>query len=147
MKKKQDIRLITGNANPELAQDISTILEIPLLKTDCRKFSDGETYVEIQENVRGRDVFVIQPTSTPVNDHLMELMLLADALRRASARRITAVIPYYGYARQDRKVAPRVPISAKIVAEMLMAIGVRRVLTMIFTLARFKVSSISPWTN
>ncbi len=130
MKKKQDMRLITGNANPQLAEDISKILEIPLLETDCRKFSDGETYIEIQENVRGRDVFVIQPTSTPVNDTLMELMLLADALRRASARRITAVIPYYGYARQDRKVAPRVPISAKIVAEMLMVVGIRRVLTM-----------------
>ncbi|MEN8139757.1 MAG: ribose-phosphate pyrophosphokinase [Thermodesulfobacteriota bacterium] len=130
MKKIEDMRLITGNANPELATDISKILGIPLLSTECRKFSDGETYVEIKENVRGRDVFVIQSTCTPVNDHLMELMLLADALRRASARRITAVIPYYGYARQDRKVAPRVPISAKIVAEMLMIIGVRRVLTM-----------------
>ena len=130
MKKKQDMRLITGNANKELAEDISEILQVPLLATECKKFSDGETYVEINENVRGRDVFVIQPTCTPVNDHLMELMLLADALRRASARRITAIIPYYGYARQDRKVAPRVPISAKVVAEMLMAIGVRRVLTM-----------------
>jgi len=127
---KKDMKLICGNANVELAEDISKILDIPLLQRECKRFSDGETYVEIKDNVRGRDVFVIQPTSTPVNDNLMELMLIADALRRASARRITAVIPYYGYARQDRKVAPRVPISAKVVAEMLMAVGVRRVLTM-----------------
>ncbi len=127
---KKDMKLICGNANIALAEDISKILDVPLLQRECKTFSDGETYVEIKDNVRGRDVYVIQPTSTPVNDNLMELMLIADALRRASARRITAVIPYYGYARQDRKVAPRVPISSKVVAEMLMAVGVRRVLTM-----------------
>lgn len=105
-------------------------LNIPVSKAELRKFSDGEIFVEIKENVRGTDVFVIQPTCTPVNDHLMELVIMVDALRRASARRITAVVPYYGYARQDRKNAPRVPISAKVVAEMFMAVGVRRVLCM-----------------
>jgi len=130
MSKHKDIMIFTGNANPSLAEDICHHLNIELSQAEVRKFSDGETYVEVGENVRGKDIFVIQPTSTPVNDHLMELLLMADALRRASARRITAVIPYYGYARQDRKVAPRVPISAKVVAEMLMAVGVRRVLTM-----------------
>ncbi|CAG0905969.1 unnamed protein product [Cyprideis torosa] len=104
--------------------------DISLTRAEVRKFSDGEVFVEVKENVRGADVFVVQPTCSPVNDHLMELVLMVDALRRASARRITAVLPYYGYARQDRKVAPRVPISAKVVAEMLMAVGVRRVLSM-----------------
>ncbi len=103
---------------------------MPLSRADVRKFSDGEIFVEVKENVRGADVFVVQPTCTPVNDHLMELVIMVDALRRASARRITAVVPYYGYARQDRKNAPRVPISAKVVAEMFMAVGVRRVLCM-----------------
>ncbi len=130
MSNLKDMKVFSGNANPKLAEDICDYFHIPLSKAEVRTFSDGEIYVEIQENVRGRDVFVVQPTSTPVNDHLMELMLMADALRRASARRITAVIPYYGYARQDRKVAPRVPISAKTVAEMLMVVGIRRVLTM-----------------
>jgi ribose-phosphate pyrophosphokinase len=97
---------------------------------EVRRFSDGEIFIEIGENVRGTDVFIIQPTCSPVNDHLMELVIMVDALRRASARRITAVLPYYGYARQDRKVAPRVPITAKVVAEMLMVVGVRRVLAM-----------------
>ena len=113
-----------------MAQEISDHLKLPLTRTDVRKFSDGEIFVEIKENVRGADVFVIQPTCTPVNDNLMELVIIVDALRRASARRITAVMPYYGYARQDRKNAPRVPISAKVVAEMLMAVGTRRVLCM-----------------
>ncbi len=130
MDKLKDMKIFSGNANRILAEEICRHLKIELSHAEVRKFSDGETYVEIGENVRGRDAFVVQPTSTPVNDHLMELILMADALRRASARRITAVIPYYGYARQDRKVAPRVPISAKVVAEMLMAVGVRRVLTM-----------------
>jgi ribose-phosphate pyrophosphokinase len=103
---------------------------MPLSKAEVKQFSDGEVSVEIGENVRGTDVFVIQPTCTPVNDHLMELVIMVDALRRASARRITAVLPYYGYARQDRKVRPRVPITAKVVAEMLMAVGTRRVLCM-----------------
>lgn len=113
-----------------MAEEIAGHLNIPLSKADLRKFSDGEIFVEIKENVRGTDVFVVQPTCTPVNDHLMELVIMVDALRRASARRITAVVPYYGYARQDRKNAPRVPISAKVVAEMFMAVGVRRVLCM-----------------
>ncbi|MFH1217472.1 MAG: ribose-phosphate pyrophosphokinase [Pseudomonadota bacterium] len=130
MGSLKDIMIFSGNANPSLAKDICAHLEMELSNADVRKFSDGETYVEIGENVRGKDIFIVQPTCTPVNDHLMELILMSDALRRASARRITAVMPYYGYARQDRKVAPRVPISAKVVAEMLMAVGVRRVLTM-----------------
>ncbi|MBU0908144.1 MAG: ribose-phosphate pyrophosphokinase [Proteobacteria bacterium] len=130
MTKLKEMMIFSGNANKALAEDICRHLQVELSHADVRKFSDGETYVEIGENVRGKDIFVVQPTCTPVNDHLMELILMADALRRASARRITAVIPYYGYSRQDRKVAPRVPISAKVVAEMLMAVGVRRVLTM-----------------
>ena len=113
-----------------VAQEIADYLKIPLSVADVRKFSDGEIFVEVKENVRGTDAFIIQSTCTPVNDNLMELVIMVDALRRASARRITAVVPYYGYARQDRKVAPRVPISAKVVAEMFMAVGVRRVLSM-----------------
>ncbi len=113
-----------------MAEEIAGHLGMPLSEADVRKFSDGEIFVELKENVRGRDVFVVQPTCTPVNDNLMELVIMVDALRRASARRITAVVPYYGYARQDRKNAPRVPISAKVVAEMFMAVGVRRVLCM-----------------
>lgn len=124
------MKVFTGNANPEIAQEICNYLDMPLSKAEVKQFSDGEISVEIGENVRGTDVFVIQPTCTPVNDHLMELVIMVDALRRASARRITAVLPYYGYARQDRKVRPRVPISAKVVAEMLMAVGTRRVLCM-----------------
>jgi len=122
--------LFSGNANPALARDICNYLGVPLSAAEVRRFSDGEIFVEIGENVRGADVFVIQPSCPPVNDNLMELVIMVDALRRASARRITAVLPYYGYARQDRKVAPRTPITAKVVAEMLMAVGVRRVLTM-----------------
>lgn len=113
-----------------MAEEIALHLKISVSRAELRKFSDGEIFVEIKENVRGTDVFVVQPTCTPVNDHLMELVIMVDALRRASARRITAVVPYYGYARQDRKNAPRVPISAKVVAEMFMAVGVRRVLCM-----------------
>src|SRR5210317_1039661 len=124
------IKVFSGNANPELGKEICGHLDMPLSKVEVRRFSDGEIFVEIGENVRGTDVFVIQPTCPPVNDHLMELVIMVDALRRASARRITAVLPYYGYARQDRKVAPRVPITAKVVAEMLMVVGVRRVLAM-----------------
>ena len=124
------IKVFSGNANPELAKDICEYLDIALSKVEVRRFSDGEIFIEIGENVRGTDVYVIQPTCPPVNDHLMELVIMVDALRRASARRITAVLPYYGYARQDRKVAPRVPITAKVVAEMLMVVGVRRVLAM-----------------
>lgn len=124
------MKIFAGNANPMLAEEICAHLDMPLSSAEVRRFSDGEIFVEIGENVRGRDVFVIQPTCPPVNDHLMEMVIMVDALRRASARRITAVLPYYGYARQDRKVAPRVPITAKVVAEMMMAVGVRRVLTM-----------------
>ncbi len=124
------IKIFSGNAHRLMAQEIAKNLDLPLSKAEVKKFSDGEIFVEIKENVRGADVFVVQPTCTPVNDHLMELVIMVDALRRASARRITAVVPYYGYARQDRKVAPRVPISAKVVAEMFMAVGVRRVLSM-----------------
>ena len=124
------IKLFTGNANRPLAEEICKNLDLPLSQAEVRTFSDGEIFVEIGENVRGADVFVIQPTCTPVNDNLMELIIMVDALRRASARRITAVVPYYGYARQDRKVAPRVPITAKVVAEMMTVVGVRRVLAM-----------------
>lgn len=124
------IKLFAGNANRPLAEEICEKLGLPLSQAEVRTFSDGEIFVEIGENVRGADVFVIQPTCTPVNDNLMELTIMVDALRRASARRITAVVPYYGYARQDRKVAPRVPITAKVVAEMMMVVGVRRVLAM-----------------
>jgi ribose-phosphate pyrophosphokinase len=124
------MKIFSGNANYVMAEEIAEHLELMVSEAEVRKFSDGEIFIEIKENVRGTDSYIIQPTCTPVNDHLMELVIMADALRRASARRITAVIPYYGYARQDRKVAPRVPISAKVVAEMLMAVGVRRVLCM-----------------
>jgi ribose-phosphate pyrophosphokinase len=126
----RDLKIFSGNAHRQLAEEIAAHLNIPLSKADLKKFSDGEIFVELKENVRGTDVFLIQPTCTPVNDNLMELVIMVDALRRASARRITAVVPYYGYARQDRKNAPRVPISAKVVAEMFMAVGVRRVLCM-----------------
>jgi len=124
------MKIFSGNANFVMAQEIAKHLELTVSDAEVRNFSDGEIFVELKENVRGTDAFIVQPTCTPVNDHLMELVIMADALRRASARRITAVLPYYGYARQDRKVAPRVPISAKVVAEMLMAVGVRRVLCM-----------------
>jgi len=126
----RDMKIFSGNANRPLANDICRYLEIPLSVAEVRTFSDGEIFVEIKENVRGRDVFIIQPTCPPVNKSLMELVIMADAMRRASARRITAVLPYYGYARQDRKVAPRVPITAKVVAEMMMGVGFRRVLTL-----------------
>lgn len=125
----EGIKLITGNANKPLADRVSKNIGIPLTRTIVTRFSDGEIMVQIDENVRGYDVFVIQPTCNPVNDNLMELLLIIDALKRASAKRITAVIPYYGYARQDRKVQPRVPISAKLVADLLTAAGTSRVLT------------------
>jgi ribose-phosphate pyrophosphokinase len=122
--------IFTGNANTALAQEICDYLSMPLGRASVRTFSDGEVYVEIGENVRGADVFVIQPTCPPVNHNMMELLIMVDALRRASARRITAVLPYYGYARQDRKVAPRMPISAKLVADIITTAGARRVLAM-----------------
>jgi len=125
----EGIRLLTGNANRELAEKVSENIGMALTDTAVTTFSDGEIMIQINENVRGSDVFVIQPTCTPVNNNLMELLLIIDALKRASARRITAVIPYYGYARQDRKVLPRVPISSKLVADLLTAAGTHRVLT------------------
>ena len=124
------MKILTGNSNRPLAEAISTYLGLPLTKASVRRFSDMEVFVEILENVRGEDVFVIQPTSYPANDHLMELLVTLDALRRASARRATAVIPYYGYARQDRKSGSRTPISAKLVANMITAAGADRVLTL-----------------
>src|SRR5262245_35441331 len=119
--------IFTGNANPELAREIAQVLDAPLGEARVSRFSDGETFCEIRENVRGLDTYVVQPTSSPVNDNLMELLIMCDALRRASAAAITAVIPYYGYARQDRKVAPRTPITSKLVADLLVAAGVTRV--------------------
>ncbi|MDP2798965.1 MAG: ribose-phosphate pyrophosphokinase [Deltaproteobacteria bacterium] len=124
------LKIFSGNSNLPLAQAICRYLDMELGKAVVRTFSDGETLVEIGENVRGSDVFVIQPTCPPVNQNLMELLIMIDALRRASARRITAVIPYYGYGRQDRKVAPRTPITAKLVADLITTPGARRVLAM-----------------
>jgi ribose-phosphate pyrophosphokinase len=123
------IKLVAGNSNRPLAEAIGSYLETPLTKAVVRRFADMEVFVEIEENVRGQDVFVIQSTSFPANDHLMELLIITDALRRASARRITAVMPYFGYARQDRKVGPRTPISAKLVANLISHAGANRVLT------------------
>jgi ribose-phosphate pyrophosphokinase len=128
--KNGSIKLVAGNSNPALAQEIASWLNVPLTKAVVRRFADMEIFVEIQENVRGSDVFVIQSTSFPANDHLMELLIITDALRRASARRITAVMPYFGYARQDRKVGSRSPISAKLVANLISRAGVDRVLTL-----------------
>ncbi len=122
--------LFSGNANHTLSQEIADYLGVPLGEAEVSRFADGEILVQIFENVRGADVFVIQPTCRPVNENLMELLVIIDALKRASAWRITAVMPYYGYGRQDRKVQPRVPITAKLVADLLTAAGVHRVLTM-----------------
>ena len=127
---KDEIKIFAGNSNRPLAEAICRYLEVPLGQAVVGRFSDGEVQVEITENVRGGDVFVVQSTCTPTNDHLMELLLMLDAFKRASARRITAVVPYYGYARQDRKVAPRVPISAKLVADLITTAGAARVLTL-----------------
>lgn len=124
------LSIIAGRSNPYLAQKIATAAGIELGACDIRRYSDGEISVEIRENIRGNDVFVVQSTSAPGNDHLMELLIIIDALRRASAQRITAVIPYFGYARQDRKVKPRVPITAKLVADLLVTAGAQRILTM-----------------
>jgi ribose-phosphate pyrophosphokinase len=124
------MKLVAGNSNRPLAEAIAAYLKIPLAKCIVRRFADMEIFVEVQENVRGEDVFVLQSTSAPANDHLMELLILIDALKRASARRITAVVPYFGYARQDRKPGPRTPISAKLVANMIDRAGADRVLTL-----------------
>jgi ribose-phosphate pyrophosphokinase len=124
------MKLLAANSNVTLAQAIADHLDTPLAKAEFKRFKDNEIFVEIQENVRGEDVFIIQSTSFPANDHLMELLIGIDALRRASARRITAVIPYYGYGRQDRKVGGRTPISAKLVANLVTTAGANRVLTL-----------------
>ena len=126
---KDEIKIFAGSSNRALAEAICRAVGVPLGQAEVGRFSDGEVQVEITENVRGGDVFVIQSTSTPTNDHLLELLLMLDALKRASANRITAVVPYYGYARQDRKVSPRVPISAKLVADLITTAGASRVLT------------------
>jgi len=128
--KNGSIKLVAGNSNPALAQAIAQGLDLPLTKAVVRRFADMEIFVEIQENVRGSDAFIIQSTSFPANDHLMELLIITDALRRSSARRITAVLPYFGYARQDRKSGSRTPISAKLVANLITQAGVDRVMTL-----------------
>jgi ribose-phosphate pyrophosphokinase len=124
------MKILTGNSNRPLAEAISAKLALPLVKANIRRFSDNEIFVEVLENVRGEDMFILQSTSFPANDHLMELLIIIDTLRRSSARRITAVIPYFGYARQDRRTGPRTPISAKLVANLITHAGADRVLTM-----------------
>ncbi len=124
------MKIITGTAHPQLAQDIAKTLGMPLCETKVATFPDGESFVQIEESIRGEDVYIIQPTCPPTNHNLMELLVMVDAVRRASADRITAVLPFYGYARQDRKDKPRVPITSKLVANLLTAAGVNRVLTM-----------------
>ena len=128
--KNGSIKLVAGNSNPAVAEAIAAHLQLPLTKAVVRRFADMEIFVEIQENVRGSDVFILQSTSYPANDHLMELLIITDALRRASARRITAVIPYFGYARQDRKSGSRTPISAKLVSNLITHAGADRVMTL-----------------
>ena len=123
------MKILAGNSNRPLTEAIAAYLGMPLTKCQVRRFADMEIFVEIQENVRGQDTFVVQSTSAPTNDHLMEALIMIDALRRASARRITAVMPYFGYARQDRKPGPRTPISAKLVANLITRAGADRVLT------------------
>src|ERR1700691_4113944 len=123
------MKILAGNSNHALTAEIAAYIGVPLTKCQVRRFADMEIFVEIQENVRGQDTFVVQSTSFPANDHLMEMLIMIDALRRASARRITAVIPYFGYARQDRKPGPRTPISAKLVSNMITRAGADRVLT------------------
>jgi ribose-phosphate pyrophosphokinase len=125
-----ELKIFSGRAHPALAQEICAYLGLPLGELTLYNFSDGETYCQIDENVRGADVFVVQPTSSPVNDHVMELLILLDAFRRSSASRITAVMPYFGYGRQDKKDKPRVPIAAKLMADLLTASGADRILTM-----------------
>src|SRR5213082_1144208 len=125
-----EMKVFSGSANGELAQRICDYIGTPLGQATISSFPDGETYVKIEENIRGRDVFIIQPTCPPTNEHLMELLIMVDAARRASADRITAVIPFFSYARQDRKDQPRVPITAKLVANLLVAAGANRILTM-----------------
>ena len=130
MKNNKEILVFSGNANPELAKKICNYLKVPLGNAQVDRFNDGEVRIRIAEDVRGRDVFIVQPTCNPVNDNLMELLIMIDAIKRSSARRITAVMPYYGYSRQDRKDRPRVPITAKLVANLITVAGANRVLTM-----------------
>ena len=125
-----ELKIFAGRAHPALAGEISTYLDLPLGKVRCSNFSDGELFVQLEENVRGSDAFIIQPTCMPVNDNLMELLVILDAMKRSSASRVTAVLPYYGYARQDKKDAPRVPITAKLVADLLSQAGADRILTL-----------------
>src|ERR1700694_1752575 len=132
------MKIFTGNANPVLAGKICAALGVSLGAATVKPFSDGEIYLQIQENVRGADVFVVQPTCTPVDRHLMELLLMIDALQGASAERITAVLPYYGYARQDRKDRPRVPISAKLVASLIERAGADRILAVYLAAGQFE---------
>ena len=130
MLDQHKIKIFHGNSNPALCREICNYLGMPEGQAEVKRFSDGEVWVEVQENVRGADVFVVQSTSHPANEHLMELLIMIDAFKRASAESITAVIPYYGYARQDRKVQPRTPITSKLVADLLTAAGAHRVLSM-----------------
>jgi ribose-phosphate pyrophosphokinase len=129
MVRKRELKIFSGNSNLGLAREICRKMDIPLGNAVVGRFSDGEINVQIMDNVRGMDVFVVQPTASPVNRHLMELLIMIDALKRASATRITAVLPYYGYSRQDRKVQPRVPITSKLVADLITSAGANRVLT------------------
>src|SRR5438309_10938557 len=128
-RSSSELKIFSGSAHPTLAQQIAKFVGVPLGDATISSFPDGETYVKINENVRGRDVFIVQPTCPPTNQNIMELLIMVDAARRASASRITAVIPFFGYARQDRKDQPRVPITAKLIANLLVAAGVNRVLT------------------
>ena len=139
-------KVFSGNANPALAAEICYELGCQLAAVNVKQFSDGEVHLQIQENVRGADVFVVQPTCRPVDRHLMELLLMMDALKRASAERITAVLPYYGYARQDRKDRPRMPISARLVASLLERAGANRILALDLHAAQIQGFSTSRWT-
>ncbi|MBU0599383.1 ribose-phosphate pyrophosphokinase [bacterium] len=132
MPKELSLKILSGNSNHKLAEEICEYLFVPLCKAEVSSFSDGETFVQINENIRGADTFIIQSTCPPANQNLMELLIMIDAVRRSSARRITAVIPYYGYGRQDRKVQPRVPITSKLVANLITTAGARRILSMDF---------------
>jgi ribose-phosphate pyrophosphokinase len=143
----KSISIFSGSANPRLAAEIAEYLELPLGRSRIPRFSDGEIFVEIQENVRGVDVYVIQPTCAPANDNVMELLIMVDALKRASAGSITAVLPYYGYGRQDRKAAPRTPISAKLVADLVTVAGVQRVVSIDLHAAQIQGFFSIPFDN